>query len=54
VREEMAAGHLDQALAYMKTLRANATDPKKVQQQIDELQARINAEAGKTNSPPSQ
>jgi tetratricopeptide (TPR) repeat protein len=47
VKDELAAGHLQQALDYMKQLEANASDPEGVQKQIDELQARINAGAGR-------
>jgi tetratricopeptide (TPR) repeat protein len=46
VKDELAAGNLQQALDYMKQLKANASDPGGVQKQIDELQARINAGAG--------
>jgi tetratricopeptide (TPR) repeat protein len=48
IQEELAAGHPDKALEYMKTLKTNASDPEGVQKQIDELQARINARAGRT------
>jgi tetratricopeptide (TPR) repeat protein len=51
VSEEIAAGHLDQALQYMEQLKANASDPAGVQQQIDKLQSKIKADAGKTNAP---
>ena len=47
----MSAGHLDQALEYMKTLKANAANPQGVQKRMDELQAKINAGAGRTNAP---
>jgi tetratricopeptide (TPR) repeat protein len=46
VKDELAAGNLQQALDYMKQLKANASDPGGVQKQIDELQARIKAGAG--------
>jgi hypothetical protein len=46
VQDELAAGQPVQALEYMKTLKANASDPEGVQKQIDELQAKINAGAG--------
>jgi tetratricopeptide (TPR) repeat protein len=39
VQEEKAAGHWEQALEYLKTLKANSTNPAGVQKQIDELQA---------------
>ena len=51
IQEEMSAGHLDQALEYMKTLKANAANPQGVQKRMDELQAKINAGAGRTNAP---
>jgi hypothetical protein len=51
IQAEIDAGHLDQALEYMKTLKANATNPVGVQKQIDALQTRINARAGQTNPP---
>jgi tetratricopeptide (TPR) repeat protein len=51
IRQEESAGHLTQALEYMKILKANATDPAGVQKQIDKLQAKINSGAGQTNSP---
>jgi len=54
VQEELEAGRPEQGLAYMKTLKANAADPQGVQKQIDELQAQINAKAGKTNSVPGR
>jgi tetratricopeptide (TPR) repeat protein len=47
-QEEQAAGHLDQSLQYLEQLKTNASDPAGVQQQIDELQAKIKAGAGKT------
>jgi tetratricopeptide (TPR) repeat protein len=46
VKDELAAGHLQQALDYMKQLKANASDPEGVQKQIDEVQSRINAGVG--------
>jgi len=48
---EMATGHLDEALKYLKILKANAADPEGVQKRIDELQAKMNAGAGQTNQP---
>jgi tetratricopeptide (TPR) repeat protein len=51
IQEEIRAGHLDQALEYAKSLKANAANPEGVQKRIDELQARINAGAGQTNPP---
>ena len=51
IQEEMAAGRLDQALEFMKTLKANAASPQGVQKRIDALQAKINAGAGQTNPP---
>jgi tetratricopeptide (TPR) repeat protein len=54
IQEETDAGHLDKALEYMKTLKQNATDPAGVQKRIDELQEKINAGAGRTNSPPGK
>ena len=42
--EEAGAGHLDQSLQYLEQLKANAADPAGVQQQIDKLKARMNAE----------
>lgn len=54
VQDELAAGHPSQALEYMKTLKANASDPEGVQKQIDELQAKINAGAGQTNQAPNR
>jgi tetratricopeptide (TPR) repeat protein len=54
VKEEIAAGNLGQALDYMKTLKANATDPGGIQKQIDELQAKINAGAGRTDPAPNR
>jgi|SRR5882724_1689356 len=48
VKVELAAGHLDKALEYMKILKANAAHPEGVQRQIDALQAKINAGAGQT------
>jgi tetratricopeptide (TPR) repeat protein len=48
IKDEMAAGHPDKALEYMKTLKANAAHPEGVQKQIDALQAKINAGAGQT------
>jgi tetratricopeptide (TPR) repeat protein len=51
IKEEMAAGHPAQALEYMKILKENASDPKGVQKQIDELQAKLNAGTGQTNQP---
>ena len=42
--EEAAAGRLDRALQYLEQLKANASDPAGVQQQIDKMKARINAE----------
>jgi tetratricopeptide (TPR) repeat protein len=47
VEDELVANDLNQALIYMKQLKANASDPAGVQQQIDKLQARINAHGGK-------
>jgi hypothetical protein len=54
VTEEMAAGHLDKTLEYMRLLKQNAADPDAIQKQIDELQAKINSGAGQTNQPPKQ
>jgi tetratricopeptide (TPR) repeat protein len=51
IKDEMAAGHPQQALEYMKTLKENASDPKGVQKQIDALQAKLHAGAGQTNQP---
>ncbi|HWD92101.1 MAG TPA: hypothetical protein VG938_07100 [Verrucomicrobiae bacterium] len=42
-QEETDAGHLDQALQYLEQLKANASDPAGIQQQIDTLKAKINA-----------
>lgn len=49
IQDDLATGNLNQALADMKELKANASDPEGVQKQIDILQARINA--GKTGAP---
>lgn len=46
VKEEEAAGHLDQAVRYLQELKPDAADPAGVQMRIDELQAKINAVPG--------
>jgi len=45
VTDELAMNHLDQALAYMKELKANASDPDGVQKQIDLLEAKIKSQS---------
>ncbi len=51
VKEEMDTGRLDEALKYLKILKANAADPAGVQKRIDDLQAKIDAGAGQANPP---
>lgn len=43
VKDDLATENLNQALADMKELKANASDPAGVQKQIDTLQARLKA-----------
>jgi tetratricopeptide (TPR) repeat protein len=52
IQEEIAAGHLDQAIEYAKILKANASDPEGVQKRIDEMQAKLSAGEG-NNKPPA-
>jgi tetratricopeptide (TPR) repeat protein len=47
VEDELAADDPSQALVYMKELKANASDPAGVQEQIDKLQERIKSEGNK-------
>jgi tetratricopeptide (TPR) repeat protein len=54
VKEELDAKRPDKALEYMKVLKENASDPEGVQKQIDELQAKINAGAGRGGQLPNQ